>query len=214
MCAEWKNAPVDAPPVQWQRMTGTDTDTVADAFQLFLNEQLLAPPPESSWETFTSLPPQALPTMPDPHTPASALPLTTPLPDLQFIPPQTFPTPGPSAPEPTNPTMQFRWANSTRDDYDEDKERLKGKGRQGQKSGAHRGTVTARPGNKSDFDSEERDKMELLSWFKHTSVSNLFNRGSPTVLPSDVQKKWEELIAKTRQDLQLPRDIQSMVRGS
>jgi len=116
-----------------------------------------------------------------------------------FLPASTL---EPSAPAPTN--KRVRWTtNSTQVDYHEDSKR--GKGRKAQKCGAQRST--ARP--RSQLPWEEK---ELISWFKHASVSNLFKKGSPIVLPSDVQRKWEELIAERSQDLQLPHDIQSRVR--
>jgi hypothetical protein len=196
MCAHWSdNLDADMPStVQWQRLTNTDTDSDANAALLYLGSPLHQHQPEPLWGTHTS-----------PALQLEARPNTATSPGRPAQPPKIFPpasTSGPSAPAPTN--KRVRWTtNCTQVDYNEDSKR--GKGRQGQKCGARRST--ARP--RSQLLWEEK---ELISWFKHASVSNLFKKGSPIVLPSDVQKKWEQLIAEKSQDLQLPHDIQSRVR--
>lgn len=51
-------------------------------------------------------------------------------------------------------------------------------------------------------------ELELLCWFTKESLRQLFQRGSPLVLPSNVQRKWEQLVLNGgSQELNLPPSI-------
>lgn len=53
---------------------------------------------------------------------------------------------------------------------------------------------------------------ELLRWFVNASIRELFRRGSPLVLPSKMQRKWEQLVLNGgSQELNLPTRIQEKV---
>jgi hypothetical protein len=48
----------------------------------------------------------------------------------------------------------------------------------------------------------------LLHWFKRKSIDSLFRNGSPLVLPSEIQGRWEELVIDEGQgSLELPSNI-------
>jgi len=52
---------------------------------------------------------------------------------------------------------------------------------------------------------ETRLEGELLPWFTKESIRQLFQQGSPLVLPSKVQGKWEQLVLNGgSQELNLP----------
>jgi hypothetical protein len=56
---------------------------------------------------------------------------------------------------------------------------------------------------------------KLMEWFKETTIDHIFQTGSPSILPSKIQRQWETIIVdeyvELPEDIMLPKEIQRKV---
>jgi hypothetical protein len=164
----------------------TNTELQQDQFQLINTEPPFFSADLSSWSNHIlgEVPPVTAPFPP----PAEAITTTKELPGASERPP-------PSG-------THTQWMAFTGSDYEKRKQRER-------KKATHR-VLGAHTTTRVEF-MDTDTKQQLQRWFKQRSIHNLFATGSPLVLPSEIQWKWEQLKAGQLENLSLPSDIHTAV---
>lgn len=162
--------------------------------------------PSTPWPPIEPHPPPVLQADPPLAVSLASSPLPSPGPPLYSAARQPLPPSWPSLPQAPH-SREFRWTTAkSPGDYQENgpkKERTK---RPRTKSVVEGGIPNVSGVVESPLEGD------LLLWFMKASIRQLFQRGSPLVLPSKMQRKWEQLVLNGgSQELNVPPRIQEKV---